>query len=321
MTAAVGILGLGLMGRRMVQRFADHPEFRVVAGWDPDSAAVNLACELEPGLRAVSGPEELCALPELDLVYIAAPPAAHLPLASLAFDRGLAVLCEKPLAVDLDQAEAMVERVTSGGHRAAVNYVLAGLPALAIMQRSLTEDELGPARGAAISVGFQRWPRPWQADAAGWLSKRAEGGFTREVISHFLFVVRRLLGPLEVVESRVTWPADPAGSELEVMATLTAGGQPVHLSGHVGRISVDDRNELVITAERGALRLHDWRQLERSEGGNWKPVREAREPDGPGSGQLNAIAAWLAGQPHPLASFTEALDVQRCVEELLNFQE
>lgn len=313
----VGVIGLGIMGRRMVQRMGDHGRFRVVAGWDPSADAVALAAELAPGLEPAAGPEALVARGDLDLLYIASPPRFHMAQAALAVDRGLPVLCEKPLAVDLAEAAAMVARVEGGDHRAAVNYVLASAPAILAMGRMIAEGDIGAVRGAAVSVGFREWPRPWQQGAASWLAGRAEGGFTREVVSHFLFALRRLLGPLEVIQATVGWPADPSLSERDLMATLTAGGVGVHLSGHVGRIAADDKNEMVVTGDRGALRLVDWRHLEMADRGGWKPVREAKDTAGPGMAQLDAVAAWLEGGPHPLASFREALDVQACVEEML----
>ncbi len=313
----VGVIGLGIMGRRMVQRMLDHGRFQVVAGWDPSAEACALARELAPGLALEPGPEALVARGDLDLVYVASPPRFHMAQAGLAFDRGLPVLCEKPLAVDHAEAAAVVARVEGEGHRAAVNYVLASAPAILAMQRLIAEGEIGAVRGAAVSVGFREWPRPWQKGAAPWLAGRAEGGFTREVVSHFLFALRRLLGPLEVIQATVDWPADPALSERDLLATLTAGGVGVHLSGHVGRIAADDKNEMVVTGERGALRLVDWRHLEMADRGGWKPVREAKDSSGPGMAQLDAVAAWLDRGAHPLASFREALDVQTCVEEML----
>lgn len=313
----VGIVGLGIMGRRMAQRMADHGRFAVVAGWDPSAEASALGAETAPGMVAAEGVEALCARADVDLVYIASPPRHHLPQARTAFAAGKAVLCEKPLSVDLDDAAATVALVERDGCRAAVNYVLASAPAVVEAARLIEDGSIGAVRGAALSVGFREWPRPWQAAAAPWLAGRAEGGFTREVASHFLFVLRRLLGPLEVVESRPEWPTDPTLAERDLLATLTAGGVQVHVSGHVGRIAADDKNELVLTGERGALRIFDWRHLEAADRGGWKPVREAREAGAPGTAQLDAVAAWMDGKPHPLASFREAWDVQRCVEEML----
>ncbi|WP_119677586.1 Gfo/Idh/MocA family protein [Indioceanicola profundi] len=316
MTIRVGIIGLGIMGRRMAQRMVDHGGFAVVAGWDPDPLAVAATRELAPEMDGRAGADQLVATADLDLVYVASPPATHLAHAALAFDAGKPVLCEKPLAVDLREAERMVERVDRENLRAAVNYPIASTAALAYMAEALRSEALGRIRAGHVEAAFRTWPRPWQQAAAFWLDGRAEGGFTREVVSHFLFVLRRLLGPLDVLDSKVSYPEEDR-SERELTAKVTAGGVLITLSGHVGRIEADDRNSTMVEGEDGALRLANWTTLERGTATGWVPVPEAKDPRPVGHRHLDAVADWLAGRPHPLASFGEALEVQRTVERLL----
>lgn len=316
MTVNVGIIGLGIMGRRMAQRMVDHGGFTVAAGWDPDPRAVDAAGELAPGMAASPGVGQLVGRPDLDLVYIASPPTTHMVHAGLAFDAGKAVFCEKPLAVDLGEAEAMAARVEREGLRAAVNYPIASTAALALIEEALRDGTLGQIRTGHVEAAFRTWPRPWQQAAAGWLDGRAEGGFTREVLSHFLFVARRLLGPLVVLDSEAQFPED-GKAERSLAAKITAGGVLFTLSGHVGGIDADDRNSTMIEGDLGALRLSNWYNLERGTATGWAPVPEARDPQPVGHRHLDAVADWLAGRPHPLATFAEALEVQRTVERLI----
>ena len=53
---------------------------------------------------------------------------------------------------------------------------------------------LGGIVAADVRLHFARWPRDWQAGAA-WLAERQEGGYVREVFSHFAYLIQRLLGP------------------------------------------------------------------------------------------------------------------------------
>ena len=73
----------------------------------------------------------------------------------------------------------------------------------------LDDGARGEDRGIDIVVTYPHWPRAWQVEA-DWLRFAAEGGYVREVISHFLFFSARVLGPLRLVWARPTWPADPA---------------------------------------------------------------------------------------------------------------
>jgi predicted dehydrogenase len=250
-----------------------------------------------------------------DCLYIAAPPAAHLPLAKAALAAGRAVFLEKPLATDLAAARAFVAQAEATGARAAVNFPMASSPAV----RQLAEWQAGLAPTALeIEVGFATWPRGWQRDAAGWLARRAQGGFTREVVSHFLFLTRRRLGALTLVEASASFPSGD-GAETAIQARLTAGGVPVTLRGGVGTTTKDDHNTWTLN---DAIRLRDWSFAERlGADGQWAQAPDAlpNEKMRPMvlRDQLAGVAAMTRGAPHHLATLREALEVQEMVETIL----
>ena len=161
-------------------------------------------------------------------------------------------------------------------HAGAVNFPFASSPGVAALQRWIAEGAVGTPQRLTIAVEFARWPRPWQADAARWLDARAEGGFTREVVSHFLFLSRRLLGPLRQLQAQALFP-EPGRSERAVDATLRAGAVPVVLRGRVGETALDDHNTWTLEGEAGTIRLSDW------------AITERRQPDG----------TWLQGRRQP----------------------
>ena len=115
----------------------------------------------------------------------------------------------------------------------------------------------GKPRRIDIAVGFAKWPRSWQVDAAGWLDKPMQGGFTREVVSHFLFLSRRLGGPLHGLTGQASFP-EAGRSERRIAARLQAGDLPVTLSGAVGETAKDDHNVWMLEGDKGAVRLCDW---------------------------------------------------------------
>jgi predicted dehydrogenase len=183
----------------------------------------------------------------------------------------------------------------------------------------LAEWRSALAPGAlSIEVAFATWPRGWQQDAASWLARRAEGGFTREVVSHFLFLTRRQLGPLALMEATASYPPGDA-AETAITARLTAGGVPVTLTGGIGITPKDDHNTWTLN---GTIRLRDWSFAERlGPDGNWAPAPDAlpNERMRPTvlRGQLAGVAAMTRGEPHRLAILREALEVQEIVEAIL----
>jgi predicted dehydrogenase len=175
------------------------------------------------------------------------------------------------------------------------------------------------AQSLEIEVAFPTWPRGWQQAAASWLAKRAEGGFTREVVSHFLFLTRRQLGPLKLLEAHVTYPPGD-GAESAITARLSAGGVPVTLKGSVGTTTKDDHNTWTLN---GAIRLRDWSFAETlGADGTWAQAPDAlpNEKMRPMvlKGQLAQVAAMTRGEAHRLATLREALEVQEIVEAILS---
>ncbi len=314
----LGVIGAGIMGERMLRAALDHAAdtVQIVGVWDPSAAArARIAAGL-PGVSLAASAEALIAA--ADCVYIASPPASHLPLSAAVLAAGKAVFCEKPLASDVAAAAAFVE--SARGKRAAVNFPMATSFAAERLRGWLAEGAIGTPQRLEIEVAFANWPRGWQQDAASWLDGPAEGGFTREVVSHFLFLTGRLVGPMTLGAHSASFPQAGRG-ERAITATLTAGGLPVQLTGAVGSTEKDDHNLWTLTGDCGAVRIRDWAAAERLVDGVWQPDTEAMPQDTARplvlKRQLAGVAAMVRGEAHPLATLEEAFAVQRVVEGIL----
>ncbi|TCR63641.1 Gfo/Idh/MocA family oxidoreductase [Bosea sp. BK604] len=315
---SIGIIGAGIMGERLLGAILQQtPDLWRVAGiWDPAPAALERIAASFPDVPRL--PDAAAIMAASDCVYIASPPASHLGHARAALAAGKAIFCEKPLAVDVADARAFV---TEAGGKGAVNFPFASSLAVDQLKRWIAEGEIGTPQRIEIEVAFANWPRSWQADAAGWLDRRAQGGFTREVVSHFLFLSRRLGGPLQDLRASVAYP-ETDKSERRIEATLMAGGLPVTLKGSVGTTAKDDHNIWLLEGDKGAVRLCDWSLAERRlPDGSWQraadalPQAEARPLAL--KRQLDGVAKLTRGQAHQLATLEEALNVQEIVEAIL----
>lgn len=320
----VGVIGLGVMGQRMLARLAQHPRLRATRVWDASAKTLAATLQAHPQLQAAESAEALIASPGLHSLYIATPPAAHLSLADAALDAGLAVLCEKPLTVDFAAARRSIARIEARRGRAAVNFSLASSPGLAALQSAFgaaAKLPLGMLQEVQIELAFAAWPRPWQTGAGAWLSERAEGGFAREVLSHFIFVLQRVLGRAEVQASQVAYPADGRSAETALKARLLAAGVPVGVSGRVAAdVPVPDHNRMLWVSGEGEIELSEWfgQARQRRGSGAWQPLgqSEALRASGQAS-QLDQWAAMIEGRSHSLPGFAEALAVQETIEALL----
>lgn len=313
-----GLIGAGIMGERMLRAALAQPaEALVVSGiWDPSAAAMERIADTLPDVPHKSDAASLIAAS--DCIYTASPPSSHLAHARAALAAGKAVFCEKPLAVDLADARAFVAEAKERG---AVNFPFASSPAVAKLQEWIAAGAIGTASRISIEVAFANWPRSWQADAAGWLDGTAQGGFTREVVSHFLFLSRRLGGSFAGLAAKADYP-EAGKSERRIEAKLTAGHLPVAIAGSVGTTSKDDHNIWTLEGDKGAVRLCDWSHAERRlPDGRWERDPNALPQDQARplalKRQLEGVAKLTLGEPHHLATLQEALDVQEIVEAIL----
>ena len=311
----IGIIGAGIMGERMLHAAQEQASdfVRVTGIWDPSAEALARIGGLAPHAQSV--PALIAAA---QCVYVASPPASHLEYALAGLEAGKAVFCEKPLAVDMSTGRAFVAAV--GGGRVAVNFPMASSPAVAQLVQWLAEGVVGTQLRLEIEVGFVGWPRSWQRDAAGWLDQPAQGGFTREVVSHFLFLTRRLCGAMVLQAGRARFES-PNTSERAIAAQLTAGGLSVILTGGVGTTLKDDHNTWTLWGDRGAIRLRDWSIAERLVDGVWVSDQAAMPNERMRPlvlrRQLEEVERMTRGETHQLATVQEAFEVQTVVEAIL----
>ena len=314
----LGVLGAGIMGRRLLHAAAGSTAVRVSGVWDPAPAALSSVPAELPGVAVLPSAEAVIAAS--DCVYVASPPATHLPHVRAALTAGRAVFCEKPLAVDVADARRLLAD-PGAARRVAVNFPFASALPVERLRAWIDEGAVGTVEHVAIHVGFARWPRGWQADAASWLDAPAQGGFVREVVSHFLFLALRCFGPLGLRDASVSFPEE-GRSERSVSARLFAGPVPVALEGAVGRTGADDSNLFTVTGPGGSVRLRDWATAERLDGDAWVPDPHAT-PHAQGrpltlQRQMEGVRDLVHGRPHPLATLAEAFAVQEAVETILH---
>ncbi|WP_353474555.1 Gfo/Idh/MocA family oxidoreductase [Salipiger sp. H15] len=316
MAVKTAIIGLGIMGRRMLEHMRQHEGYSVVAMWDPSPEGCAAARALAPETPLAGSAEE--AMAGAELVYLACPPVPRMAYALAAAAAGKAVFLEKPLGVDMAASEELVAKLAQSGVPAAVNFTQAAGEALHNVSAAAASGAMGEMAGVDMVVTYATWPRAWQ-QAADWLRFRDEGGMTREVISHFLFFTQRILGPLSVSWARPSYPADPALCETALLARLeTPAGVPVSILASTGGAQ-PDRQEFTVKGNKASHRVSNFSDESVSTGEEFIPVPQAAGERRAVAlrAQLDQLLLCVAGQPHRLATPQEALDVQRLVEEML----
>ncbi|MBV8159824.1 MAG: Gfo/Idh/MocA family oxidoreductase [Acidimicrobiia bacterium] len=136
---SVAVVGSGYWGRNLVRNFAELGALAAVSDVEPGRAAV--AAE-EHGASALSVDEALAA-PGIDAVVIAAPAARHYELAAKSLAAGKHVYVEKPLALDLSEAESLCAQAAAAGRTLMVGHLLQYHPAFLKLKELADDGALG----------------------------------------------------------------------------------------------------------------------------------------------------------------------------------
>ena len=104
-TFRIGILGTGIMGRKMMAALQQHPRFSVVAAWDPDANALQSALAQVSDVRSAADAGSLISDKAVDGVYIASPPVWHASAVRSGLQAGKACFCEKPLTHGIGETD------------------------------------------------------------------------------------------------------------------------------------------------------------------------------------------------------------------------
>jgi len=116
----VGVIGTG-MGRLHMQAYSEVPGTRIVAICDLNEPEARSFAEKYGATHVFTDYREMFAMEGLDAVSIVVPNHLHASMTLAALDAGLHVLCEKPMATTVSDAEAMVQKAKACGKRLMVH--------------------------------------------------------------------------------------------------------------------------------------------------------------------------------------------------------
>lgn len=316
-TFRVGVIGLGAVGTRMIANMQTHARFEPVAGFDASETARTALAEQAPAMTVVNDIEALMARDDIDVLYVSTPPKSHAEYVRQGIAKGWNIFCEKPLGVDVADSERLTAEMNASGLGQAVNFVYSGAPA-ALRARQMIDDGLiGDIIGGELDVRLSRWPRAFQTNAQ-WLSKRAEGGFTREMISHHAYLALVLLGAPRLNGQVLAHFEPDDGAENVMLGVWDTDSGRVTVSGAVG----GNRQDMVsfrVLGTQGCLRFDNWYNLLLENVDGAEAVLDAAQqaPTAAYQGQLDQLARQFDTGEQRLASFDDALTVQKLIEKMV----
>jgi predicted dehydrogenase len=242
----VGMVGHAFMGAAHSQAWRTAPHFfelpvqpvmRVVAGRDEARAAV--AARHLGWLESTGSWQDMLDRDDIDLVDVCTPGDTHAEIAIAALDAGKHVLCEKPLANTVDEAEAMAtaaERAAQRGVRAMVAFNYRRVPAVALARQLVAEGRIGQIRHVRAAY-LQDWivdpefPLVWRLQV-----ERSGSGALGDLGAHIVDLAQYVVGDTVRGVSAITETFIKERPLPEASAGLSATGA----GGATGAVTVDD---------------------------------------------------------------------------------
>lgn len=226
----VGIVGSGFGVRAHLPAFTAHPKFEVVAIASPTHAREVAA---QRNIAAYERAEDLILSAGVDVVSIAAPPFTHHEAVLAALASGKHVLCEKPFALNVAEAQEMAAAAREADTAAAVMHEFRWVPQRIAIKELIANGHLHPLREIEIAQFSRNLRQEETGRRRGWWFEReCGGGMAGAALSH-------------VIDT----------------ANWFAGRPPVRISGFLRTANPqrrDNDGEFTSTVDDGAFALLDY---------------------------------------------------------------
>jgi myo-inositol 2-dehydrogenase/D-chiro-inositol 1-dehydrogenase len=287
----VALLGQGFMGKAhsnafaQVGRFFDVPiKLRLAVLCGRDREGLEQSASAWGWGQVATDWREVMERPDVDLVDIALPNHLHAQVAIAAARAGKIVLCEKPLANSVEEAQAMVEAARNVPTMVWFNY--RRVPAISYAKQLIEEGRIGQVFHYRGSYQ-QQWgtdanrPATWKMDPT-----QAGHGVVGDLLSHVIDLALYLNGSVEQVTSltKTFMPGRSVEDAVASLATFQNGSMGTLEATRFG-VGWRNGNGFVVQGQNGMLRF-DLEDLNRLE------YFDARDP-GPLQGTRNLLVTDL----------------------------
>ena len=170
----VGVIGTGFGGRAHVPLFQSHDGFDVVAIVSV-RGHIEAAKELSGIDHVYADWEAMLDSENLDLVVVASAVSLHQKMVEAIFAKGVHVLCEKPMAMDYQEAASMISARDEAGKWGLINHEFRFLPARSKVKEIMEREELGDITHVRYELTHPIY-KILNSKRRGWLGKKEEGG-------------------------------------------------------------------------------------------------------------------------------------------------
>lgn len=307
-TARIGIIGLGRAGGIHFDALQGLATARVAAVSDPDAAA--RARATQAGVPAFATVEALLDGAALDGVVVCTPPADHAATSLRCLERGLHVLCEKPLALTTWDVLTMLQAANRAQRRVLVASKFRHVPEVARARALIAAGTIGVPVSFEVSFCSPVDMRGrWNADAA-----HSGGGVVIDNGCHALDITAYLFGDIRRIQATRLRALQALAVEDSAALQVWAG------DGVVGRVDVSwslatpRDSYLVVHGAEGSLEV-GWQGARcKTRGGAWEGIGGAYDKLAAHRAMLGAFVEAIHGTAPGWISARECLQVVAAVD-------
>lgn len=249
-----GLIGCGAFGLFCLEAISKMPEVKLVGVADINETLARKTAQ-KYSVKYYNDASHLIDDPEIEIVHLVTPPHNHHSLSMTALKNGKHVLCEKPLALTLADADEMLKVAKDSGKILPVNFILRYVPVTDIIKRIIDSKILGEP----IRAYFENYAADENMDANHWFwNKDKSGGIFVEHGVHFFDLYQYWFG-----EARVIWAHTekrlPTHQEDRVFCFLrhNSGVLSNHYHGF-DQPKIIDRQKHLLLFEKGDIVVHGW---------------------------------------------------------------
>jgi phthalate 4,5-cis-dihydrodiol dehydrogenase len=189
----LGVAGLGNAGHQVVRAVSKTPGVELAAAADARREALESFAVGHAGVRLFDHVAGMCDSPEVDAVWIATPNEFHAEHAVAAAERGKHVICEKPMAVNLEECDRMIEAAERSRVKLLIGHSKISDPPVVKMGEVVSGGSMGPLIQIA-TLNYKGWLQSARLPAEVDTSKG--GGVVYRQGPHQVDIVRYIGGGL-----------------------------------------------------------------------------------------------------------------------------
>ena len=152
----MGIIGVGVGATQIMPSMESMAEIDLMAAADTHPRVREAFQQRFPDARVYDSAEALCADPDVEAVWVATPNNFHSPHVVMVANSGKHAVSEKPMALNMREAEAMVDAAAKSGVKLLCGHTLGFSPPVMAMRRIIQSGELGALK-ALNNWAFTDW--------------------------------------------------------------------------------------------------------------------------------------------------------------------